>query len=131
MTGLRPALVALLAWAVHFFGAYGLMLALPDAPIVVWFTLGLGLACLAVLGVLLRSTPWNTAAVLAVLRSGIAIVWQSISALFGTKRKHASCKHHIHVRCARGCARSRTRGHEGSTATARGSRLRYGFAALS
>ncbi|MES2902772.1 MAG: hypothetical protein V4696_01170 [Pseudomonadota bacterium] len=82
MTGLRPALVALLAWAVHFFGAYGLMLALPDAPIVVWFTLGLGLACLAVLGVLLRSTPWNTAAVLAVLLSGIAIVWQSISALF-------------------------------------------------
>lgn len=82
MTELRRALIALLAWAAHFFAAYGLMLALPDAPIVAWLTVGLGLASLAVLAVLLRPTPRTTATILAVLLAGVAIVWQSLSALF-------------------------------------------------
>ena len=82
MTGLRPALIALLAWAVHFFGAYGLMLALPDAPVVAWITIGLGLACLVVLALLLRPTPRNPVVMVAVLLAGVAIAWQSIVGLF-------------------------------------------------
>ncbi len=82
MTGLRTALAALLVWAVHFFGAYGLMLALPNAPIVPWLTVGLGLACLVALAALLRRTPRNPVVVSASLVAGVAIIWQSIVALF-------------------------------------------------
>lgn len=82
MTGLRPALVALLAWAVHFFGAYGLMLALPDAPVVGWLTIALGLACLVVLALLLRSTPRSPMVTVASILAGVAIAWQSLVGMF-------------------------------------------------
>ncbi len=82
MTGWRSALAAFLAWAVHFFLAYGLMLAFPGAPIVAWLTLGLGLACLAYLASLLRSTPRRPIVVPATLLAAVAIAWQSIVGLF-------------------------------------------------
>ena len=82
MSGWRPALLALLVWAFHFFAAYGLMLIFPDAPGVGWATLGLGLACLAVLGWIAWSTPRNANVIAAAALSGIAIIWQSIVGLF-------------------------------------------------
>ncbi len=82
MTGWRSALAAFVAWAVHFFLAYGLMLAFPEAPIVAWLTLGLGLACLAILASLLRSTPRRPIVVPATLLAAVAIAWQSIVGLF-------------------------------------------------
>ena len=82
MTGWRSALAAFLAWAVHFFLAYGLMLAFPEAKIVGWLTLGFGLACLAILASLLRSTPRRPIVVPATLLAAVAIAWQSIVGLF-------------------------------------------------
>jgi len=82
MSGWRPALAALLAWAVHFFVAYGLMLAAPNAPLVAWATLGLGLLGLAFLGLLLHRTPRHAVVKPAALLAGVGIVWQSIAGLF-------------------------------------------------
>lgn len=82
MTGLRPALVAMVVWALHFFGAYGLMLALPDAPVVAWLTLGLGFAGLIALAVIIGRGPRNAVVVLATLVAGIGILFQSIVGLF-------------------------------------------------
>jgi len=82
MTGWRSALAAFVAWAVHFFLAYGLMLAFPEAPIVAWLTLGLGLACLAILAWILRSKPRHVIVVSATLLAAIGITWQSIVGLF-------------------------------------------------
>ncbi len=82
MTGWRRPFAALVLWAVHFFGAYGLMLAFPEAPFVRWLTVGLGLACLAVLAMLLRPAPRQPGLVTAATLSGIAIIWQSIVGLF-------------------------------------------------
>lgn len=82
MTGWRPALAALLAWAVHFFVAYGFMLAFPTAQSVKWLTLVLGLACLMFLGWLLRSPQRDPLTLSAVLVAGIAIIWQSMVGLF-------------------------------------------------
>ena len=82
MSGWRPALSAFLAWAVHFFVAYGLMLAFPAEPIVGWLTLGLGLACLAFLAWTVWSKPQDGVVRLAAAVSAIAIIWQSIVGLF-------------------------------------------------
>lgn len=82
MTGLKSALVALILWAVHFFGAYGLMLAFPDAAFVRWATLALGVACLALLALTARHAPKKGAARPAQVLAAIAIVWQSIVGLF-------------------------------------------------
>ncbi len=82
MTGWRTALAAFLAWAVHFFLAYGLMLAFPEAPIVAWLTLGLGLACLAILAWILRAKPRQEIVVSATLLAAIGITLQSIVGLF-------------------------------------------------
>ena len=82
MTGWRPALAAFLAWTVHFFLAYGLMLAFPEEPIVGWLTLGLGLVCLAVLAWILRAKPRPVIVVSATLLAAIGITWQSIVSLF-------------------------------------------------
>ena len=82
MSGWRPALAALLAWAVHFFVAYGLMLAVPDAPLVAWATLGLGLLGLAFLGLLLHRTRRHAVVQPAALLAGVGIIWQSIAGLF-------------------------------------------------
>ena len=82
MTGWRSALAAFLAWAVHFFLAYGLMLAFPEAPIVAWLTLGLGLACLAYLAWILRLKPRHEIVVSATLLAATGITWQSIVGLF-------------------------------------------------
>lgn len=82
MTGLRPAVAALLIWAIHFFVSYGLMLTFPEASGVGWATLGLGLACLAFLGWTMRKTPRQPVAVIATVLAGIAIAWQSIVGVF-------------------------------------------------
>lgn len=82
MTGLRPALMALLTWALHFFLAYTLMLVFPEARSVVWFTIGLGLACLAFLAWTLRSTPRTPVVVAATLLATVAITWQSMVGIF-------------------------------------------------
>ena len=82
MMGWRLALAALLIWAAHFFLAYGLMLALPDAPVVAWATIGLGLLGLALLGLLLRPTPRHAVVRSAALLAGVGIIWQSIAGLF-------------------------------------------------
>lgn len=82
MTGWRRALLALAAWAVHFFVAYGVMLALPHAAIVGWVTLGLGLACLAFLAWNARRAALNGLVRSASFLSAIAILWQSLVGLF-------------------------------------------------
>jgi len=82
MTGWRPALRALIVWAAHFFVAYALMLAFPEADSVSWLTLALGLACLGFLAWTLRSTPRNIVVVAASILAGVAITWQSIVGLF-------------------------------------------------
>ncbi len=82
MTGWRPALAALLAWVLHFFLAYGLMLALPESRSVAWLTIGLGLACLAFLAWIVRSTPRSPVVLSAALLAAVAIAWQSIAGLF-------------------------------------------------
>jgi len=82
VTGWRPALAALLVWAAHFFAAYGLMLAFPRAAAVAWLTLGLGLACLAILAWILRSTPRHVTVLAATLLAAVGIAWQSIVGLF-------------------------------------------------
>ena len=82
MTGWRRALTALVVWAVHFFLAYGAMLAFPEAPGVAWFTLGLGLTCLAFLGLLVRAAPREPIVLTATLLAAVAITWQSIAGLF-------------------------------------------------
>jgi hypothetical protein len=82
VSGGRRALRALAAWAVHFFVAYGLMLALPNAAIVGWLTLGLGLFCLAFLAWNARSSARHGTVMTATIVSALAIVWQSIVAFF-------------------------------------------------
>ena len=82
MSGWRPALAAFLAWAVHFFVAYGLMLAFPAAPVVAWLTIGLGLACLAFLALTAMKPPRDRIVIAAALLSAVAITWQSIVGLF-------------------------------------------------
>ena len=82
MTGWRRALLALIAWAVHFFGAYGLMLAFPDAAFVGWLTLGLGMACLGFLAWNSRPPAGRGLVRLASILSAIAIVWQSLVVFF-------------------------------------------------
>lgn len=74
--------MALLAWAVHFFVAYGVMLAFPEARSLGGWTLGLGLACLAFLAWIVRPKPRHAVVISAVVLSGIAIIWQSIVGLF-------------------------------------------------
>ena len=82
MTGWRVGLLAMIVWAAHFFGAYGLMLVFPDAPVVGWLSLGLGLACLAALALLWRKAPRVATSRASLLLAGIAIAWQSAVALF-------------------------------------------------
>ena len=82
MSGWRPALWAFFAWAVHFFVAYGLMLAFPEARSVGSLTIGLGLACLAFLVWTACSHPKNGMIMVAAMLSAIAIAWQSIVGLF-------------------------------------------------
>lgn len=82
MTGWRPALLALIAWAVHFFLAYGLMLAFPHARFVGWMTLGLGLACLLFLWRNAHAAARAGLVMAASLVSALAIAWQSLAALF-------------------------------------------------
>lgn len=82
MTGWRRALLALVAWAVHFFVAYGVMLAFPHAAFVGWLTLGLGVACLAFLAWNARSAARPGIVISASIVSAIAIVWQSLVVIF-------------------------------------------------
>lgn len=82
MSGWRLALAAFLAWAFHFFVAYGLMLAFPEARSLGWLTIGLGLACLAFLARMACSTPQDGVVTVAAMLSAIAIIWQSIVGLF-------------------------------------------------
>ncbi len=82
MTGWRLGLAAFFAWAVHFFVAYGIMLAFPEAHSLGWITLGLGLACLAFLAWVVRSRPPNRIVLFAAVLSALAITWQSMVGLF-------------------------------------------------
>lgn len=82
MTGWRRALLALVAWAVHFFVAYGVMLAFPHAAFVGWLTLGLGLACLAFVAWNARPTGKSEEAMPASIVSAVAIIWQSSVVFF-------------------------------------------------
>ena len=83
MTQWRRALAALVAWAVHFFVAYGAMLAFPDAAFVGWLTLGLGVACLAFVALNARPAAGNSTVIAATIVAALAIIWQSAVAFFG------------------------------------------------
>lgn len=82
MTGWRRALLALVAWAIHFFVAYGLMLAFPHSAFVGWLSLGLGCACLALVAWGARPARGPVIVKSASIISSIAIIWQSLVVFF-------------------------------------------------
>lgn len=76
----------MIAWAVHFFGGYGLALALPTSALLDPLILGLTVAMLAVLWIVWRRTA-NVGSHQAITRQAVviaalAISWQGLVILF-------------------------------------------------
>ena len=82
MTGWRPALVAMLAWAFHFFAAYGVMLVAPDSMISRVATIGLATLCLIVVALAFRRAPGESVVQVSSLTAAIGIVFQGLVAVF-------------------------------------------------
>lgn len=83
MSGYRPALIALACWAIHFFGAYTLMLVFPDKSWVGWATLALGMVCISGIAFVLRNSSGDRRMLLAIgLITGAAVAWQSTVGVF-------------------------------------------------
>lgn len=80
----KLALAPLLIWTLHFFLAYGLMLAMPDAAVVPWLVVVLGLLCLGGLFLVYRQagSAKETRILPAIFLAAVAVIWQSLVAFF-------------------------------------------------
>ena len=83
---IRLLLAPMLAWTVHFFGGYGLALALPTSPLLDPLIVALTVVLLGALWLVWRRTAALTAhrtiARQAVMVAALAITWQGLVVLF-------------------------------------------------